>query len=546
VRPEKNPSVAPIQITSKQSSSISESNQQWDEMKAEFARRVQAGEFSPGRQQHIEDIMREFEQVLQPLHDKEDIKELMIRKERAMDIIARFTEAFANPSGMSEIESGLSPRAQKALQWLKLFKKYFAQEFTESSLSDSDSDALGNLAMRTAQAQERIVNLADDQKTLDFERESFRHLGLDVKHYALRHHVMIAKPIWSLESISENPNAIFFSGGGKVQALVQAACQKLRLQLLRNPGHKKYAQERWEMLRNCHVAVFDFTSFIRDAPSASAQLSAAVAYELGIALSLGKAVLIVAQEGQDLPFDIDLQSVYLQDNNKDFDRMLDAIDTILYGHQHGSSESSTSATLHFLSDQLRNHTDTITRQWLESLRSTTKDPIAFHHVYDANSARVLSNLYLTMTPAWPGGYPETDKRQCFHVTAFREYTKVTTETIRRICGQQDINVEYIRGDEMMDPNIVRSIWDGISRSTFIIVDLTSLNANVMLELGIAHTLGRKTLVIAQGDATMHLPTSIKKIRVIPYDVNDPQTLRNLETSLHEFLASSSTSIVLGS
>ena len=47
---------------------------------------------------------------------------------------------------------------------------------------------------------------------------------------------------------------------------------------------------------------------------------------------------------------------------------------------------------------------------------------------------------------------------------------------------------------MLDPDIVRSIWDEICTATYVVCDLTALNPNVTLELGIVHTLGRNVLI----------------------------------------------------
>jgi hypothetical protein len=116
------------------------------------------------------------------------------------------------------------------------------------------------------------------------------------------------------------------------------------------------------MLRSCHTAVFDFSSYVRDAPVENATLAAAVAYELGIALTLGKAMLIVACEDQDLPLDVDAQSVRLQNDKGDAGRLASAIDDVIYGHQREGLDDSISATFEFLQNELRRQKDAITKQ----------------------------------------------------------------------------------------------------------------------------------------------------------------------------------------
>lgn len=46
-------------------------------------------------------------------------------------------------------------------------------------------------------------------------------------------------------------------------------------------------------------------------------------------------------------------------------------------------------------------------------------------------------------------------------------------------------------------DIMKSIWTDLCRATHVLVDLTGLNANVAIELGIAHTLGRNVRLITQ-------------------------------------------------
>jgi len=53
------------------------------------------------------------------------------------------------------------------------------------------------------------------------------------------------------------------------------------------------------------------------------------------------------------------------------------------------------------------------------------------------------------------------------------------------------------------------------------VDITDFNANVALELGIAHALGRRTLIVAQrGNTLDRLFPSISKLRVHDYSLQD--------------------------
>jgi len=53
------------------------------------------------------------------------------------------------------------------------------------------------------------------------------------------------------------------------------------------------------------------------------------------------------------------------------------------------------------------------------------------------------------------------------------------------------------------------------------VDITGSNANVALELGLVHALGRPYRLVAQGDPALHLFPSIAKVQVHGYSPEAP-------------------------
>ena len=56
-----------------------------------------------------------------------------------------------------------------------------------------------------------------------------------------------------------------------------------------------------------------------------------------------------------------------------------------------------------------------------------------------------------------------------------------------------------RADDFFEPNIViNDIWRAINCAGLILADITVHNANVFYELGIAHTLGKRVVLLRQG------------------------------------------------
>ena len=78
---------------------------------------------------------------------------------------------------------------------------------------------------------------------------------------------------------------------------------------------------------------------------------------------------------------------------------------------------------------------------------------------------------------------------------------------------QDTGMIPVRADDLYGQNIMEDVWQGILKAAVIICDTTGRNPNVFYELGIAHTLGKKVILLTQ------------KIDDIPFDL---QAYRHIE------------------
>lgn len=82
-------------------------------------------------------------------------------------------------------------------------------------------------------------------------------------------------------------------------------------------------------------------------------------------------------------------------------------------------------------------------------------------------------------------------------------------------------------DTIMD-DVVKLLW----RARLVVTDYTGHNANVFYETGIAHTLGRQCIPLAQ--SVSEIPFDLKHIRTLPYE-NSESGLKRLEFELSERL-----------
>lgn len=67
--------------------------------------------------------------------------------------------------------------------------------------------------------------------------------------------------------------------------------------------------------------------------------------------------------------------------------------------------------------------------------------------------------------------------------------------------------------------IIDQIWAGINSAKVLIAELTSRNANVFYELGLAHALKKPVVLVSSNESDV--PFDLQHIRVIYYDVHDP-------------------------
>ena len=128
--------------------------------------------------------------------------------------------------------------------------------------------------------------------------------------------------------------------------------------------------------------------------------------------------------------------------------------------------------------------------------------------------------------------PSNNDKLCFVLMPFRKELKtVYTEAIKTACDKAGFKA--VRADELIGPfNIHRDIIEYIFSSDAIIADLTDWNPNVFYELGVAHAIANKTIMIVQEG--QKLPFDIHNYRCIAYDLSEPG-LRALAYQVGEYL-----------
>jgi small subunit ribosomal protein S1 len=87
-----------------------------------------------------------------------------------------------------------------------------------------------------------------------------------------------------------------------------------------------------------------------------------------------------------------------------------------------------------------------------------------------------------------------------------------------------------RADDVYGNGIlVEDVWKGIQRAEVVLADLSGRNANVMYELGLAHVIGKKIVMMAMGEAD--LPADLRQFRYLGYSPDDGLSLVELSRDL---------------
>jgi hypothetical protein len=131
------------------------------------------------------------------------------------------------------------------------------------------------------------------------------------------------------------------------------------------------------------------------------------------------------------------------------------------------------------------------------------------------SKKILDESSMIVKPVFLPIKENINPKLVFVLMPFNEeWSGDVFNILKTTCNQMKLEVK--RADDIFDPNIiVFDIWRMINKAGIIIADLTTHNSNVLYELGIAHAIGKKVILIRQ-DESIPLPFDVAAWRVIEY------------------------------
>ena len=108
----------------------------------------------------------------------------------------------------------------------------------------------------------------------------------------------------------------------------------------------------------------------------------------------------------------------------------------------------------------------------------------------------------------------------------REFTDLYDRIIKPVIKEEGLIP--LRADDFFEPRrIMESVERAIGEAGLIVADLTDRNPNVFYEVGMAHTLGKPTILLTQD--LLQVPPRLRDIRCIPYEDSYLGGIRMRET-----------------
>lgn len=138
-----------------------------------------------------------------------------------------------------------------------------------------------------------------------------------------------------------------------------------------------------------------------------------------------------------------------------------------------------------------------------------------------------------------------DRNICFTIMPFggdfdEYYSQIYKPAI------ESLGLKARRVDDLNRPStIVSDIWKMINSSKVILANLSTLNANVMYELGLAHAIAKPVILLSE--SLEIIPFDLRGLRIIIYNKNKPNwsglLLEQIKSSIIETIAAPLESIL---
>jgi hypothetical protein len=157
----------------------------------------------------------------------------------------------------------------------------------------------------------------------------------------------------------------------------------------------------------------------------------------------------------------------------------------------------------------------------ESLRAASLHAIADTHIKSELHRVERQMSIIQINPIFGPASFSVDPRLAFVLMPFTDdLTQIYNAFVKPTIEDSKFGLVCRRADDVKSNKaIIQDIWKSICEARLVVADLSGLNPNVMYELGIAHTLGKETVLIYRRGDNVTFPFDLTHIRRIEYDNN---------------------------
>lgn len=353
----------------------------------------------------------------------------------------------------------------------------------EKLKSHGERDEIHHLRAKAVDAATVADQTSNEDGLIRIERDLLRPLAQQVRLYARRFHIQIVKCPWPPQAPNPNTCAVV---AGRGQGELAAAAERIGLKPNRPLIGQPIEEDFWRQIATAELLVVDLLEAERETHWPR------ICYALGIAMALGRVVVITTDCPVRVPFDL---HIIAYDRNAAH-RATDLADTLAAATcsvRAGAREPAIATAAGAFALAVDPPTDAWTRHTAQRIAERTAarevDPIAIRRAIDGHIARP-GGAWRVEQPSFRPFYPADGERRCFHVMPF----KLDEWVVKAVKEGCDPHLVYERGDTERHLEIIDRMWTGIGRASLIVVDLTGLNPNVCLEYAVARVLGRPIVV----------------------------------------------------
>lgn len=412
------------------------------------------------------------------------------------------------------------PRRAALDRHVRALRSYVVDRLSEPQLGDQERAVVRQALIGSGEISAALRVAEGAPALLQVEHDSIRPLVHSVREHALRRHLLLARPVWGAELVQVEASAIACVGGTRLQEAVGQLCEERRLTLLAGSPQLDPGLELWTRLRRAVLAVIDLTG--------ERGRRGRECYALGLALALGRPALIVARE-LDLPFDVDAIPFVWRDPAAQAE-LGQALDDALYRLPRTDGRSSLTWAISCFRRLMEERGNRGALGVLADLPPGGElDPFLVLGVIRQLLRLAGEGERLCLHSTWAVASDEPQRPACFHVMPFAPEFDGAREAVRAACARTGLR--YVRADESTPARILRALWSDLASASHVIVDLSGLNENVCLELGMRHAVGGSTLLVTHGQLGRAPFEEIKTLRRTSYE---PRSLAGIA---ERFLAS---------